>query len=74
MNDNDRIDIDMNETLHNIYVSSVIGLPNSHTFPVHNKSSKLNYINMSVDNGDVNGAYFYMNISPGSVINSRDFF
>ena len=29
---------------------------------------------MSVDNGDVNGAYFFMNISPGSVINSRDFF
>ena len=31
-------------------------------------------MNMIVENCDVNGAYFYMNISPGSVINSRDFF
>ena len=36
MNDNDRIDTDMNDTLHNIDASSGIGLLNSHTIPKDN--------------------------------------
>ena len=62
MNDNDRIDIEMDDTLYNGDVSSGIGLLNRHTLPQDNKSSKLNEMNMSVDNGDFNGDYFYMNI------------
>ena len=42
MNDNDRIDIDMNETLRNEYVSIGIGLINSRTPPQDNEPSKLN--------------------------------
>ena len=61
INDSDRIEIDMNETLHNGYVSSGIGLLNIHTPPRGNKSGKLNETNMSVDNGYVNGYYCYMN-------------
>ena len=41
MNDDDMIDTDMNDTLHNGYVSSAIGLINSHTLPQDNESSKL---------------------------------
>ena len=57
MNDNDRIGIDMNKTLHNGYVISIIGLINRHSLPQDNLSGKLNKTNMSVDNGDVNGDY-----------------
>ena len=59
MNDNDRIDTNMNETLQNGYVSSGIGLLNIHTLLQANESSNLNEISMSVDNGDVNGDFFY---------------
>ena len=45
----------MNDTLQNIDVSSVIGLLNIHTTPQDNESSKLNEINISVDNFDGNG-------------------
>ena len=36
MNDNDTIDTDMNDTLQNVDVSSVIILINSHTLPQDN--------------------------------------
>ena len=62
MNENDSIDTYTDETLQNGDVSSVIGLLNIHTLPQGNESSKLNEMNMSVDNGDVNGDYCYMNI------------
>ena len=39
MNDIDRIDTYMNDTLHNLGVSSAIGLLNSHTLSQANKSS-----------------------------------
>ena len=71
INYNDRIDTDMNKTLQNGDVSSVIGLLNSHTLPQYNESSQLNDMNMSVDNGDVNGCYFYINSSTGSDINNN---
>ena len=58
MNDNYRIDTYMNETLQNGYVISEIGLLNSHTPPQTKKSSILNKINTSVENGDVNGEYY----------------
>ena len=59
MNDNDRIDKDMNDNLQNGYVNSVIGLLNSHTLPQDNESINLNDMNMSVENGN----YCYMNSS-----------
>ena len=68
---NDRIDTDMNETLHNGDVSIVIGLINSQTLPQSSKVSQLNDINISVDNGDVNGDYCYMNSSTGCVIKKK---
>ena len=55
MNDNTRNDTDMNDTLQNGDLSSGIGLLNIHTLPQYNESSDLNEMNMSVDNGDVNG-------------------
>ena len=55
MNYNGRIDTDINETLQNGDVISGIGLLNSHTLPQYEESNELNEINMSVDNGDVNG-------------------
>ena len=61
----------MIKTLQNGDVSSVIGLLNSHTLPQYNESSQLNDMNMSVDNGDVNGCYFYINSSTGSDINNN---
>ena len=69
INDNDRIDSDMNKTLQNGDVSSGIGLLNSHNLPQDKKSSKLNKINMSVENGYINGDYCYMNSSTRSDIN-----
>ena len=63
MNDNERNDADMNYNLHNVYVSRGIGLLNRHTPPQDNESSNLNEMNMSVDNGDINGDYCYMNDS-----------
>ena len=63
MNDNDRNYIYMNDTLHNGDLSSGIGLLNRHTLPQYNESSNFNEINISVDNGGVNGDYFYMNSS-----------
>ena len=68
MKDNDRIDIYMNDTLQNGDTSSEIGLLNIHTLPQTNELSKLNNMNMSVDNGDVNGDYYYINSSTGSFI------
>ena len=38
----------------------------------YHKSSKLSKMNISVDNGDVNGDYFYMSISTWSVINNHN--
>ena len=70
MNDNDSIDTYMNETLHTGYVSSIIGLLNSHIIPQDNSSSKLNAMNISVDNGDINGDSSYINGSTGSESNN----
>ena len=42
MNNYDRIDIYMNNTLQNGYVSSMSGLLNSHNIPPDNQWSKLN--------------------------------
>ena len=66
MNYNTRNDTDMSSTLQNGYLSSGIGLLNSHTLPQDNESSKLNEMNIIFDNEDVNGDYFYMNIYTGS--------
>ena len=38
----------------------------------NHKPSKLNEMNMIVDNGDVNVDYFYINSSNGSVINNQN--
>ena len=62
-NDNYSNDTYINDTLQNIDVSSGIGLLNGHTIPQDNESSNFNEMNMSVDNGDVNGAYCYINSS-----------
>ena len=51
----------MNATLHNGYVGSGNGLLNCHTLPQDNESSNLNYKNMNVVNGDINGDYCYSN-------------
>ena len=51
MTDNDRIDTDMNKTLHNGDVSNGIGLLNRHNLPQDNESSDLNDMDMSVENG-----------------------
>ena len=66
INDNDRIDTYIIETLQNGYVSSGIGLLNSHTLHQYNESSNFNDMNMIVDNGGVNVDYLYLNISTGS--------
>ena len=63
MNGNNRIDTNINETLHHGYFISGIGLLNSHNIPQYNKSGKLKDINMSVNNGGVNCDYFYVNSS-----------
>ena len=65
MNNNDSNDTYMNETLQNGYVSSGIGLLNSHTLPQDNESSNLNDMNMSVDNGDANVDHCYINSYTG---------
>ena len=62
----------MNENLHNGYVISGIGLLNKHNPPQDSESSKLNEINISVDNGDVNYDCCYMNSSTGYVINNHN--
>ena len=62
----------MNETLHNGYESSVIGLLYSHTIPQYKQSMNLNEMNMSVENGDVNGDYCYINSSTGCVIKNHN--
>ena len=72
MNDNDNIETDINETLYKGNVSSEIGLLYSHIFIQSNKSSKLNKMNMSIDNGDINGNYCYMNSSTWSVVNNQN--
>ena len=72
MKDNYRIDSYTNDTLQNGDTSSGIGLLNSHTLHQADEQSKVNEINMSVDNGDVNGDNFYMNSSTGSVIRNHN--
>ena len=57
----------MNANLQNGHVSSEIGLPIRHTLPQYNESSNLDEMNMSIENGDINGGYFYMNSSTGSI-------
>ena len=73
MKDNDRIDKDMNETLQNGDVGSIIGLLNSHTLPQDNESSKLNEINIIFDNGYVTGDYCYMNSYTGSESKNQNY-
>ena len=68
MNDNDNNDIDTNYTLHYVYVSSGIGLLNRQTPAQDNESINLNDMNMSVEIGDDNGDYCYVNSSTGSEI------
>ena len=69
---NYRTDTDMNETLQNVAVISVSGVLNSHTLPQTIKLSKLDEMNMSVDNVDVNGDYCYMNSSTVFVIRNHN--
>ena len=57
MNDNDRNDTYMNDTLQNEYVSSGIGLLNITTLPQYIESSNLNDMNMNVDNGNIKEYY-----------------
>ena len=63
----------MNTNLQNVDMSNGIGLLNSHTLPQDNKSSNLNEMNMSIGNCDVNGGYFYMNISTVSESNIHNY-
>ena len=72
MNDNNSIDKDMNETLQNGYISSGSVLLNRHTLLQDNEQSKINEMNMSVENGDVNGYYLHMNSYTGSIINNHN--
>ena len=72
MKDNDCIGTDMNETFHNGYMSSGIGLLNSHNTPQDNEWSKPIEMNISFDNGDINGDYLYINSSTGSVIRNNN--
>ena len=62
----------MNDTLQNGDVSSGIGLLNSHNISQDNESSKLNKMNTSFDNGDVNGDYCYINSSTGYDIKNHN--
>ena len=71
--DNNRIDVDINETLQNGDVSSGIGFLNRHTPHQSNETIILNEVNMSVYNGDVNGDYCYMNSSTGYDIRNHNF-
>ena len=73
MNDSNSIDTDINDTLQNGHMSSWIGLLNSHTLLQDNESSKPNEKNMSVDNGYVNGNYFYINSSTGYIIKNHNY-
>ena len=61
----------MNYTLHNVDVSSVIGLLNRNNLPQAKKSIKVNEMNMSVENGDVNVGYCYINSSTGYFIRNH---
>ena len=72
MNDNNRIDTDMNDNLQNGDISSGSGLLNRHTLLQDNEQSKINEMNTSVENGDVNGYYLHMNSYTGSVINNHN--
>ena len=72
MKDNDSIDTYMNETLHNLDVSSGSYLLNIHTLLQENESGKLNQMYIGVYNGDVIGYYCYMNISTGCVIKNQN--
>ena len=73
MNDNNNIDTDMNKTFQNGYMGTRFGLLNSHTIPQSNESSKVNEKNTIVENGVVNGHYFYINSFTGSVIKNRNY-
>ena len=72
MNVNNSNDTYMNDTVQNGDVSSGIGLINIHTLPQDSELSTLNEVNMSVENGDINGDYFYMNGSTGSESKNHD--
>ena len=72
MNDNDNIDTDINDTYHSVDLIIVIGLLNIHNFPQDNQSSKLDYINMIVENGVDNGHYCYIDISTIYVIKNHN--
>ena len=73
INDNDIINTDMNETLKNVDVTSLIGLVTCHNLSQANKSRKPNETNMSVKDGDVNTDYCYINGSSVSAINNHNF-
>ena len=72
MNDYNSIDTNINENLHNGYGISVIGLLNSHTLPPYNQSSKLNEINMSVENVYINCDFCYTNSCNVYVLKNRN--
>ena len=72
MNYNDRNNTDMNDTLHHLYVISVIDLINIYSLPQDKESSKINDMNTSVDNGHVNGDYCCMNNSTVSESNNQN--
>ena len=62
MNYNDIDDMDMNDNLQNGYVSSGIGLINSHTLPQCNKSINSNEMNWGVKMFNVSDGNCYKNI------------
>ena len=66
INDNDRNDTYISDTLYNGDVSSWNGLLNIQNISQDNESSNLNEINITVDNVDVNGYYCYINSTNGS--------
>ena len=61
MNYNDRYDMEMNYNLHNVDVSSGIGLINSNTPPQFNESSNQDEMNWGVKNYNVSGGHCYTN-------------
>ena len=66
MNYNDRDDMEMNDNMQNVDVSSGIGLTNIQTTSQCNRYINLNEMNWDFKNGDVSGGNCYMNSHTGS--------
>ena len=56
-----------------VYMSSGIGLINSHTISQFNKESDFNYMNWGVENGYVSSGNFYMNRHTLSEVDNHNY-